>query len=78
MSGAAAKQAAAGEGAYAHLTAAALSALPKDTLLSIAEDLSPACFTFRSHPTFRRPACLDALRRIMGAYLTRNPASYFR
>jgi hypothetical protein len=78
MSGAAAKQAAAGDGAYAELTAAAFSTLPKNTLLTISEDLSPSCFSFRSHPTFRTTAGGDALKRVMGAYLARNPAGYFR
>lgn len=56
----------------------AIATLPKNTLLSINEDLSLSCFSFRSHPTFRRTAGLDALRRILGAYLVRNPGGYFR
>lgn len=80
MSGAAAKQAAAGPGAYTQLATVALSGslLPKNTLLTINEDLSLSCFSFRTHPTFRRPAGLDALRRLMGAYLARHPDGYFR
>jgi hypothetical protein len=78
MSGAAAKQAAAGPGAYSQLCSTSLSSLPKNTLLSISEDLSLSCFSFRTHPTFRRPAGLDALRRLMGAYLARHPDGYFR
>lgn len=78
LSGAAAKQASAGEGAYARMASDALSTLPKNTLLTLAEDVCASCFSFRTHPTFRQAAGIDALKRMMGAYLARNPNGYFR
>ena len=79
MSGAAAKQAAAGPGAYHRMAAEAASSLSKNTLLTISEDLGPSCFSFRSHPVFRQSSGgMDVLRRLLVTYLARNPGAYFR
>jgi hypothetical protein len=44
----------------------------------VSEDLSPGVFLFRSHPLFKKQDGMDAVRRIIMAYMQRNPAGYFR
>jgi hypothetical protein len=56
LSGGAARQAAAGPGAYAALVGCARTTLPRDAHLSLREDLSAGCFAFRTHPAFRAAA----------------------
>lgn len=71
MSGAAARQAAAGDGYYAQR--AVVNALPVNVLFTVNEDLSSGVFLFRSHPLFRKQQGMDALRRMLCAYLQHNP-----
>lgn len=76
ISGAAAKQAAAGPGAYGRLVEAAATGLPRNTQYTLKEDLSPTCFTFWTHPAFRNGSSgLERLQRLLGAYLTHNPGT---
>ncbi|KAF8059692.1 SULTR2 [Scenedesmus sp. PABB004] len=73
LSGAAARQAAAGPGAYA-----ALCAEGGGGALPLVEELSPAAFQFRGHALFRRHEGMAALRRVLAAFLQHTPGSYFR
>jgi hypothetical protein len=72
LSGAAARQAAAGGGYYSKLSG--INSLPVNMLLQISEDLSPGIFQFRTHPLFKKQDGMDAVRRILCAYLQHNPA----
>ncbi|WIA42044.1 hypothetical protein OEZ86_009332 [Tetradesmus obliquus] len=76
LSGAAARQAAAGSGYYAKLSG--INGLPVNMLLQVSEDLSPGIFQFRTHPLFKKQEGMDAVRRILCGYLQHNPAGYFR
>jgi hypothetical protein len=72
LSGAAARQAAAGGGYYAKLSG--INGLPVNMLLQISEDLSLGVFQFRTHPLFKKQDGTDAVRRILCAYLQHNSA----
>jgi hypothetical protein len=78
LSGGAARQAAAAPGTYARLAASARASLPRDTQLTLKEDLSPGVFTFRSHPVFKAASGggLAALQRLVSAYLVHNPGGW--
>jgi hypothetical protein len=71
LSGAAARQAAAGGGYYSKLSG--INGLPVNMLLQVSEDLSPGIFQFRTHPLFKKQDGMDAVRRILCAYVQHNP-----
>eukprot|EP00775_Hariotina_reticulata_P014197 gene14197-14340_t len=78
MSGAAARQQEAAVNGQTYASLSDINSLSKNTLLTVSEDLSPGVFLFRSHPLFKKQDGMDAVRRIIMAYLQRNPAGYFR